>query len=55
MMIPELCPYSTPCGWCSRQNKPCEYQKRKKTLSDLIAESNTERLAKENEHDGERN
>lgn len=20
----EECPYITPCGWCSRQGKPCE-------------------------------
>lgn len=53
MVIPELCPYSTPCGWCTRQNKPCENQKRRKSLSEQIAERSFERLAKENEHDGE--
>jgi hypothetical protein len=52
MRLWEECPYITPCGWCSRQNKPCERQKRKKTLSELLAESDTERLAKENEKNG---
>jgi len=52
-MIAELCPYVTPCGWCSRQNKPCEHQKPQKSIGDLVAESNMKRLAKENDHDGE--
>lgn len=24
MRLAEECPYVTPCGWCSRQNKPCD-------------------------------
>lgn len=24
MRLGEECPYITPCGWCSRQEKPCE-------------------------------
>lgn len=24
MRLGEECPYITPCGWCSRQGKPCE-------------------------------
>lgn len=24
MRLGEECPYITPCGWCSRQSKPCE-------------------------------
>ena len=29
MRLGEECPYVTPCGWCSRQNKPCEERERK--------------------------
>lgn len=25
----EECPYITPCGWCSRQGKPCEIEEKK--------------------------
>ena len=30
MRIGEECPYITPCGWCSRQEKPCEKRNRRK-------------------------
>lgn len=30
MRLSEECPYITPCGWCSRENKPCEDRERKK-------------------------
>lgn len=29
MRMFEECPYITPCGWCSRQNKQCEKKKEK--------------------------
>lgn len=29
MRLGEECPYITPCGWCSRQGKPCEKRPRK--------------------------
>lgn len=32
MRLGEECPYITPCGWCSRQNKPCEALERKKRI-----------------------
>lgn len=28
MRLGEECPYITPCGWCSRQEKPCEKKPR---------------------------
>ena len=28
MRLGEECPYITPCGWCSRQEKPCEKKQR---------------------------
>lgn len=27
-MIADECPYFTPCGWCSRQNKLCDIPKK---------------------------
>ena len=30
MRIGEECPYITPCGFCSRQEKPCEKKPRKR-------------------------
>lgn len=30
MRLGEECPYITPCGWCSRQGKPCEKGQRKR-------------------------
>lgn len=30
MRIAEECPYITPCGWCSRQNMPCEVKLKKR-------------------------
>ena len=29
MRLMEECPYITPCGWCSRQDKPCEIKEKK--------------------------
>lgn len=29
MRLMEECPYITPCGWCSRQGKPCEVKEKK--------------------------
>lgn len=30
MRLGEQCPYITPCGWCSRQEKPCDGGRKKK-------------------------
>ena len=32
MRLFEECPYVTPCGWCSRQGKPCEAEEKKKII-----------------------
>lgn len=29
MRLGEECPYITPCGWCSRQGKPCDKSMKK--------------------------
>lgn len=30
MRLGEECPYITPCGWCSRQGKPCDGSRKEK-------------------------
>lgn len=32
MRMFEECPYITPCGFCSRQGKPCDYNRKKPTI-----------------------
>jgi len=39
----EECPYITPCGWCSRQGKPCEKRPQKPRV-DAGAEVNESEL-----------
>ena len=55
MRMGEECPYITPCGFCSRQGKPCDYKRQlNQCLSEMRMQfDNGRRLAKENEHDGE--
>lgn len=39
MRLGEECPYITPCGWCSRQEKPCEKKPRQMRIDFPIAEA----------------
>ena len=42
MRLFEECPYITPCGWCSRQNKPCEIEEKKKCKKEQKTEVQNE-------------
>lgn len=44
MRLGEECPYITPCGWCSRQGKPCEAKHRKKESSHKIAAASDDQI-----------
>ena len=35
MRLGEECPYITPCGWCSRLNKPCEEMENRRKKQDV--------------------
>ena len=39
MRLFEECPYVTPCGWCSRQNKPCEDREKRQKKGVIINKS----------------
>ena len=43
MRLGEECPYITPCGWCSRKEKPCEKENKNKKSVSVKSNSNNKK------------